>query len=151
MRGGLLRRGAQSFDKANAALRTRLDAIHEFAKLRDLPEGLETRMRDTATYLWNLHHGAQPALVLGWLPGALASSVLMHLQEPVVARSQLFASCGPSFVKAVVACLQPQARLGGRGDATSPPPPPRGGHPPSSRRDRSPQRPPTAAAAAGVP
>lgn len=104
----------QKIDASGARYQQQLDKINEFVHFHRLPASLAKKLHAYNNFLFNVNRGFNVDQIAAALPLHLQQEVSLHLHEHLVRQVPMFATCGESFIKALVQLLKPQVLL--RGD-----------------------------------
>lgn len=96
-----------NLDATAQAYRQKMDGVNNFLRLREVPFGLQDRVRNYYDYLWSRNKGIQEEEILTDLPNSLRTEVSMFLYRDVLAKVPLFQEANKVFLNALVKLLKP--------------------------------------------
>jgi voltage-gated potassium channel len=100
-------------DAARAAFESRNEIINEFMRIKQLPIGMQDRVRDYYQYLWESRKNVSDSEVLGTLPHALSVDVLVFLNNDILQKVEFFKGVKEIFIREVVGMLTTEAYIPG--------------------------------------
>lgn len=84
------------------AYRHKMDAVHNYLKLRDIPAGLEERIKNFYDYLWFRSNGIDDAEVLKDLPVSLKTETALYIHRKGLSQVPIFQGISPLCLNAIV-------------------------------------------------
>lgn len=84
-----------------------LEQLSAFVRYREIPPGLQKRIRDYYAYIWKKRLGFDETTFLSGLPRGLASEVSLHLKREILEKIPLFKNVDSRFVEEVALNLKP--------------------------------------------
>ncbi|MCB0282506.1 MAG: cyclic nucleotide-binding domain-containing protein [Calditrichae bacterium] len=94
-------------DPAKVAFQKNMDNLKAFVRYRELPMGLQNRIRDYYAYLWKKRLGYDELYFLNNLPSGLKREVEMHLKRRIIDRIPLFKETNNAFLDDIAQHLKP--------------------------------------------
>ena len=91
----------------------RIETINNFMRDRNVPRGLQARVRDYYNYLWE-SRATQQSEMLDDLPAPLRIEIAMHLNRTILRKVPLFADASEDFLRELVLHLEPGVFLPGQ-------------------------------------
>jgi voltage-gated potassium channel len=97
-----------NIDSAKVGHWNRIEAITQFLRYRQVPQKLNTRVRNYYEYIWAHHRGIKPGEFFNDLPGPLKFEILLHLTKELRETVPLFKYATPTLRDILVKALDPQ-------------------------------------------
>ena len=94
-------------DPAKAAFQNNMEQLKAFVRYRDLPAGLQNKIRDYYAYLWQKRMGHSESEFLEGLPKSLREEVERHLKRKILDKIPLFKGADDAFLDAIAFRLKP--------------------------------------------
>jgi voltage-gated potassium channel len=93
-------------DPAKAQYFSNLDQLKAFVQYREIPPGLQKRIRDYYAYIWKKRLGFDETQFLSTLPQGLAGEVSLNLKREILERIPLFKGVENTFIEEVALNLR---------------------------------------------
>ncbi len=100
-----------NLDAAKAAFTKRTEEVNEFMRIKELPAGMQSRVRDYYHYLWETRHNIQDETILKELPHSLAVDVLIHLNREILQKVEFFKNANEIFIREIVNMMRTEVFL----------------------------------------
>jgi hypothetical protein len=94
-------------DPARTQFLNNLEQLRSFVNFREIPPGLQKRIRSYYEYLWKQKIGANESDFIEALPAGLRTEVELFLKRDILERIPLFKGIGDSFLREVSLHLRP--------------------------------------------
>ncbi len=97
-----------SLDSVKASYWNKMESALEYLRVRQVPGGLGTRVRNYYEYLWSRHKGLREDMLFVELPAPLRLEVLLHLTKDLMDTVPLFKYCSHSLRNVLLMALKSQ-------------------------------------------
>ena len=94
-------------DPARTQFLSNLERLRSFVNFREIPSGLQKRIRNYYEYLWKQRIGANESEFITGLPDGLKTEVELFLKRDILERIPLFKGISDSFLREVSLHLRP--------------------------------------------
>lgn len=94
-------------DPARTQFLNNLERLRSFVNFREIPSGLQKRIRNYYEYLWKQKVGANESEFIAGLPDGLKTEVELFLKRDILERIPLFKGISDSFLREVSLHLRP--------------------------------------------
>jgi len=100
-----------NIDVARANYMKKMEEIGEFMRTKKLPAGLQGRVRDYYSYLWETRKSVSSVSIVEELPHSLSMDILLYINRAILEKVALFKNANEIFIREVVQLLQPMVFL----------------------------------------
>lgn len=90
-----------NIDQVQAHFHSSLDRLATFLRYRKIPAGLQRRIYDYYTFLWERHLGYDEAIILNELPEPLRIEVAVAMKRGFIEKVPLFQGAGPQLLREI--------------------------------------------------
>ena len=94
-------------DPARTQFLNNLEKLRSFVNFREIPSGLQKRIRSYYEYIWKQKIGANESEFIALLPAGLKTEVELFLKRDILERIPLFKGISDSFLREVSLHLRP--------------------------------------------
>jgi voltage-gated potassium channel len=94
-------------DPARAQFINNLERLRSFVNFREIPQGLQKRIRNYYEYLWKQKIGSNEADFIAGLPDGLKTEVELFLKRDILERIPIFRGINDNFLREVSLHLRP--------------------------------------------
>jgi voltage-gated potassium channel len=84
-----------------------MERLNAFMEYRDLPLGLQDRVRGYYGYRWEKRLGFDESEILGELPPSLFADVSLYLKKDVIEKVPFFKGAGEDLVREIALAMRP--------------------------------------------
>jgi voltage-gated potassium channel len=101
----------QNIDVARATYQKHLEEVNAFLRAQKVPIGLQERVRDYYSYLWEQRKSVTERSVIEDLPASLSMEILLHQNRALLEKVELFRGADEVFIRETVQKLRPRVFL----------------------------------------
>lgn len=102
-----------NLDTARAAYQEKMEEINDFFRTKRVPAGLQSRVRDYYSYLWETQKSVSSVSITEELPHTLSMEILLFLNRTILEKVSLFRNANEIFIREIVQLLRPIVFLPG--------------------------------------
>lgn len=95
-----------NIDQVQAHYHSSLDRLANFLRYRKIPPGLQRRIYDYYTFLWERHLGYDEAIILSELPEPLRIEIAMAMKREFIEKVPLFRGASPQLLREIAVELR---------------------------------------------
>lgn len=95
-----------NIDQVQAHYHSSLDRLAHFLRYRKIPAGLQRRIYDYYTFLWERHLGYDEAIILSELPEPLRIEIAMAMKREFIEKVPLFNGASPQLLREIAVELR---------------------------------------------
>jgi hypothetical protein len=96
-----------NIDIAKSQYKDKLDKINAFLNYRNIPHGLQRKINNYYSYLWESRRGYDESAVIQDLPIALKTTVALQINREIIEKVPLFQSASEDLIREIVLNLKP--------------------------------------------
>jgi len=96
-----------NIDISKAKHQEKMEELNAFMKYREIPEGLQNKVRGYYDYLWEIRSGFNEEKVIQDLPYSLKQEVSMSLNKDLIEKVPLFSAASEDIIREIVLSLEP--------------------------------------------
>lgn len=97
-----------NLDSARAGFFSKIDAVNQYLRSRQVPQNLNEQVRNYYEYLWAQHRGVKEDTLFDDLPVQFRLDILRSLTRDLLDSVPLFQHCSPALRDALLGALKPQ-------------------------------------------
>ncbi|ELW71623.1 cGMP-gated cation channel alpha-1 [Tupaia chinensis] len=97
-----------NMNAARAAFQSKIDAVKQYMRLRNVSKEMERRVIKWFDYLWNNQKTVDEKEVLKYLPDKLRAEIAINVHLDTLKKVRIFADCEAGLLVELVLKLQPQ-------------------------------------------
>jgi hypothetical protein len=100
-----------NLDVARANYQDKMEEINEFLRAKQVPSGLQARVRDYYAYLWETRKSVSSVSLTEELPHTLAMEIQLFVNRAILEKVTLFKNASEIFIREIVRLLDPMVFL----------------------------------------